>query len=243
MAGSKEHPPLIYPNSTRTALAPYHMIINLAYHAVRSANHKEGRSMSTSVRRKSVLSLLLTLVIAIPALSLGAVQEEKKDDKKKPEELALKTAQKIEFVTDEGTWMSLDVSADGGTIVFDILGDIYTLPVAGGEARRIIGGLSFESQPRFSPDGKQIVFLSDRSGAENIWVADADGSNPKPITTGRNNSYCSPSWTADGQYILASKASESIGTSELWMFNKDGGTGVHLGPPEPPAPPPDSNEP
>jgi Tol biopolymer transport system component/imidazolonepropionase-like amidohydrolase len=206
--------------------------------------------MFSSVRRRSLLSVLLAIVIGVPALALGsrAAQEEKRDDekgadKKKPEELPLKTAEKIEFVTDEGTWMSLDVSPDGNTIVFDLLGDIYTLPIAGGEARRIIGGLSFESQPRFSPDGKKIAFLSDRSGAENIWIADPDGGNPKPLTTGRNNSYCSPSWTPDGQYVIASKASESIGSSEVWMYNKDGGTGVHLGPPEPPPPAPDSNEP
>src|SRR5215467_5514449 len=201
--------------------------------------------MSTSVRHRSFLSLLLAIVITIPALAQGtaASQEEKKDDKKKPEELPLKTTEKIEFVTDEGTWMSLDVSPDGTTIVFDLLGDIYTMPIGGGEARLIIGGLSFDSQPRFSPDGKKIAFLSDRSGAENIWLADPDGSNPKPLTTGRNNSYCSPSWTSDGQYIIASKSGESIGTSELWMYNRDGGTGVHLGPPEPPPQAPDSNEP
>src|SRR5262249_61827102 len=201
--------------------------------------------MSTFVRHRSLLSLLLPVIITIPALAQGtaASQEQKKGEQKKNEEFPRKTTEKIEFVTDEGTWMSLDVSPDGTTIVFDLLGDIYTMPIGGGEAKRIIGGLSFESQPRFSPDGKKIAFLSDRSGAENIWLADLDGSNPKPLTTGRNNAYTSPSWTSDGQYVIASKAGESIGTSELWMYNRDGGTGVHLGPPEPPPPPPDSNQP
>src|SRR6516162_5705188 len=112
--------------------------------------------------------------------SKGEKKDEKKEEKKG---LPLKPDRKIEFSTDEGTWLSLDVSPDGNTIVFELLGDIYTLPIAGGEAKRIIGGLSFDSQPRFSPDGKRIVFLSDRSGAENIWLADTDGSNPKPLTT------------------------------------------------------------
>ena len=42
-------------------------------------------------------------------------------------------ARNVEFDVDEGTWMSLDVSPDGGQIVFDLLGDIYTMP---GEAAR-----------------------------------------------------------------------------------------------------------
>ncbi|HXG65892.1 MAG TPA: amidohydrolase family protein, partial [Blastocatellia bacterium] len=150
---------------------------------------------------------------------------------------------KIEFVTDEGTWMSLDVSPDGQTIVFDLLGDIYTLPITGGEAKRIVGGLSFEGQPKFSPDGKKIVFTSDRSGAENLWVADADGSNPKALTKGRNQMFLSPAWTPDGQYVIASRSGESIGTFSLWMYHKDGGSGVQIGPPDPPLPEPGSGQP
>ena len=77
-------------------------------------------------------------------------KEDTKDKDKKEEGLPLKTDKKIEFTTDEGTWMSLDVSSDGKTIVFDLLGDIYTVPTSGGEAKRIIGGLSFESQPELA---------------------------------------------------------------------------------------------
>ena len=65
----------------------------------------------------------------------------------KPEGLPLEVAEVLEFQVDEGTWMSLDVSPDGKTLVFDLLGDIYTLPLAGGEATRITSGMSFESQP------------------------------------------------------------------------------------------------
>ena len=193
-----------------------------------------------------VLSLFIVLLVSLP---LGAFaqdpkgDDEKKDDKKKEEELPLKTEKRIEFTTDEGTWMSLDVSSDSKTIVFDLLGDIYTVSTSGGEARRILGGLSFESQPRFSPDGKKIVFISDRSGAENLWLADADGSNPKPLTKGRNAQFLSPSWTADGNYVIASKATEGIGTFSLWMYHKDGGNGVHIGEPEPPPQQPGEGQP
>lgn len=199
-------------------------------------------------RVRVILSLFIILLVSLPLAALG--QDPKKDDEnkdekkdKKEEELPLKTEKKIEFTTDEGTWMSLDVSPDGKTIVFDLLGDIYTVPTTGGDAKRILGGLSFESQPKLSPDGKKIVFISDRSGAENLWVADADGANPKALTKGRNTSFLSPSWTADGNYVIASKGTDGLGTLSLWMYHKDGGSGVHLGPPELPPQAPGSGQP
>lgn len=189
----------------------------------------------SSSRFRVLVSLFAILLLIVPFAAFA--QDDKNDDskdEKKDQELPLKTDQKIEFTTDEGTWMSLDVSSDGKTVVFDLLGDIYTMPVSGGEAKRIIGGLSFESQPKFSPDGKRMVFISDRSGAENLWLSDADGSNPKPMTKGRNKSFLSPSWTADSNYVVVSRSNEGIGTFSLWLYHKDGGSGVTIGPPEPP---------
>jgi Tol biopolymer transport system component/imidazolonepropionase-like amidohydrolase len=171
-------------------------------------------------------------------------QDAKKDDSKpaeKKDELILKPEGKISFTTDEGTWMSLDVSPDGQTIVFDLAGDVYTLPIGGGEAKRILGDTSFESQPKFSPDGKLIAFISDRSGAEQLYVCKPDGSDVKAITKGRGAGmlmWGSPSWTPDGNYILASKSERGIGTFHVYMFHKDGGTGVSVGPPPPPPPTP-----
>ena len=198
--------------------------------------------------RTRLLSILLSVLLAIipslaplPALAQSDKQEEKKDDKKKEEELLLKPEGKVTFTTDEGTWMSLDVSPDGQTIVFDLLGDIYTMPMAGGEAQRIVGGMSFESQPKFSPDGKLIAFISDRSGAEQLWVCKADGSDPKPITKGRGAGmlyFLSPSWTPDGNYIIASKSERGIGTFHAYLWHKDSGSGVSIGPPPPPPPTP-----
>jgi Tol biopolymer transport system component/imidazolonepropionase-like amidohydrolase len=191
------------------------------------------------------LSLCAADLTQIFRLSANARrQDEKKDEKK--EELILKPEGKVSFPTDEGTWMSLDVSPDGQTIVFDLLGDIYTLPIAGGEAKRIVGGMSFDSQPKFSPDGKLIVFTSDRSGAEQLWVCKPDGSDPKPVTKGRGPGmlyFLSPSWTPDGNYILASKAERGIGAFHVYMYHKDGGAGVSVGPPPPPPPSPEQQGP
>ncbi len=179
--------------------------------------------------------------------------QEQKDSKEgaaaKPQELALKTAETIAFTTGEVTWPSVDVSPDGKTIVFDILGDIYTLPIDGGEAKRIVGGLSFESQPVFSPDGTSIAFLSDRTGVENLWIANADGTNPRAvskdgITHDRPQIMVSPAWTPDGSFLVVSKSRPpEPGTFGLFLYHRDGGTGVRIGPAPPPQRAPDAEGP
>ncbi len=184
------------------------------------------------------LALLLTCSTAMMAQT-----EMKKPDAKeeKTDELLLKAAGKVEFETNEGTWMSVDLSPDNQTIVFDLLGDLYTIPARGGTATKIVGGMSFESQPKFSPDGKLIAFLSDKNGGENLWVCNADGTNAKPITKTRHVDFCSPSWTPDGKYILVSKK-DGFDTYSVWMYHKDGGTGVTVGSPLPPISPTMSRE-
>src|SRR6266567_5864126 len=153
-------------------------------------------------------------------------KDEKKEDKKDEKKgLPLKSGRKVEFTTDEGTWLSLDVSPDGKTIVFELLGDIYTLPIEGGQAKLIAGGMAFDSQPKFSPDGKWIAFLSDREGSENVWIMKPDGTEPKQISKDPNAEFASPNWTPDGQYILVSKAGFGINTFEIWMYHIQGGSG------------------
>ena len=112
--------------------------------------------------------------------------------------LPLVPSRKIEYTATEGTWLSLDVSPDGKSIVFDLVGHIYTVPISGGDARSITSGLSFDSTPRFSPDGTKIVYVSDRSGADNVWVSNINGSDARALTADENTTFTSPSWTADG---------------------------------------------
>jgi Tol biopolymer transport system component len=152
-------------------------------------------------------------------------KEEKKDEKKG---LPLKSDRKVEFTTDEGTWVSLDVSPDGKTIVFELVGDIFTLPIEGGQAKLISGGMAFDSQPKFSPDGQWITFISDREGSENIWIMHPDGTAVKQVSKDPNNDFTSPSWAPDGKYIFVSKAQFGIGSSEIWMYHVDGGSGVQI---------------
>ena len=153
---------------------------------------------------------------------------EKKEEKKEKKGLTLKPERKIEFSTDEATWLSLDVSPDGKTIVFELLGDIYTLPIEGGEAKRLTSGMAFDSQPRFSPDGKWIAFLSDRDGAENLWTMKADGNEPKKLSKDEQADFASPAWTPDGQYVIVSRSGWALRTYELWMYHVQGGSGVQI---------------
>lgn len=135
------------------------------------------------------------------------------------------------FTVDEGTWMSLDVSPDGQQIVFDLLGDIFIMPIGGGDAKPLRTGHAYEVQPRFSPDGKYISFTSDAGGGDNIWTMRADGSDAKQITQEDFRLLNNAVWTPDGQYLVARKhftSRRSLGAGEMWMYHRTGGTGIQL---------------
>ncbi len=133
--------------------------------------------------------------------------------------LPLEAARKAEFTATQGTWMSVDVSPDGQTLVFDLLGDLYTMPIAGGKATRITSGMAFDAQPRFSPDGKSIVFVSDRSGGDNVWTMRLDFTDTTQVTQGNGNIYVSPEWSPDGQFIVASRSVGPLGgAAKLEMY-------------------------
>ncbi len=177
------------------------------------------------------------LLIAILVLPLQRVQAQQAlpaaVHDSSTSELPLKPTRSIEFDTQEGTWMSVDVSPDGEWIVFDLLGDLYLLPATGGEARPLTRGMAWDCQPRFSPDGRSIAFISDRSGNDNIWIMGRDGGKPRPVTEETKFNLGSPAWSPDGQYLVARKYGEYplqsyLRKIQLWIYHRDGGKGLQL---------------
>lgn len=159
--------------------------------------------------------VVLFLVFFADPLRAGSVQDQTPGDG-----LPLEPARTIEFTTDEGTWISTDVSPDGKSVVFDLLGDLYVLPIEGGTARPLTRGMAFDTQPRFSPDGRSIVFVSDRDGSENIWIMEIDGGATGQLTAGKDTVFVSPEWTPDGEAIVAARTGVVRNSPvELWLYS------------------------
>jgi len=141
----------------------------------------------------------------------------------------------IDFTVDQGTYLSVDLAPDGQWLVFDLLGHIYRLPVTGGTAENLTAasGIALNYHPRISPDGREIAFVSDRGGQDNLWVMGADGSNPRQLFADDDSRAAEPAWTPDGQAILISRKMKSPAgfyrtNDEIWSFPRAGGPGTAL---------------
>lgn len=156
----------------------------------------------------------------------GAKKDKKWDVNNPPGEKVM-----IDINSNNGTWMNVDVSPDGRLIVFDLLGDIYTMPMTGGVAKNITNSMAWDMQAKFSPDGTKLVFTSDQGGGDNIWTMAVDGSDAMQVSKEKFRLLNSPSWSPDGNYIVARKhftGMRSLGAGEIWMYHKSGGKGVQL---------------
>lgn len=176
---------------------------------------------------------------AAPMSVMAHAQEEDAEAASAPDEkwdvtLARGETREIDFMTDEGTFMSVDVSPDGRWIVFDLLANIYRVPIDGGEAENLTAdsGVAVNYHPQYSPDGSSIAFISDRKGQDNLWIMDSDGGDPRQVYDDQNARYAMPRWSADGEYVYARKRGlftpGSRPDSGVWMFHKAGGKGVEL---------------
>ncbi|MEM8487330.1 MAG: amidohydrolase family protein [Bacteroidota bacterium] len=170
-------------------------------------------------------------VLFLFVLTVAAQAQEKKDENKWDVNAGHGVTKQVQFTTNEGTWMTVDVHPDGNRLVFDMLGDLFELPLAGGKAKRLTRGAAYDVQPRYSPDGKHISFTSDRAGGDNVWIANADGSAPTQVTKESFRLLNGAEWTPDGDYLIARKhftSTRSLGAGEMWIYHKSGGSGLQL---------------
>jgi len=112
----------------------------------------------------------------------------------------------ISFETNEGTHLSFDVSPDGRYIIFDLLGQLWRIPTAGGEATAItiaVRDTSEDFDPAISPDGRRVAFESDRPGGRELWLMSADGGAARRLTSRdfAYFAYAAPSWAPDNRRL------------------------------------------
>ncbi len=177
---------------------------------------------------RTPIALAVAVCLSFPQLALA---EEPAADPAWRIDAPIGPTRTVAFETDEGTWLHLDVHPDGTRIVFSLLGDLYLLPIGGGEAQRITSGPAYDVQPRFSPDGAQIAFASDRSGIENLWVCDLAGANARALTDDKEFTVSAPAWAPAGDWVVGRKRitdASSLATVELWLWHVKGGQGVRL---------------
>jgi Tol biopolymer transport system component len=173
---------------------------------------------------RALLSLLVCIFLVFPILAQDSIQPVD-SLKKATKELPLEPERNIRFTTSEGTWISLDVSPDGQTIVFDLMGDIYSIPITGGEATPVTTGMAYDVHPRFSPDGKSIVYISDKSGSDNIWTLRLEDREERQISKDSKHNFFAAEWTPDGDYIVGAKGRRNI---KMQIYHREGGAGSAL---------------
>jgi Tol biopolymer transport system component len=95
-----------------------------------------------------------------------------------------------------------------------------------GESTSLISSTRNEDEARYSPDGKRIVFESNRTGNEEIWICNEDGSNPVQLTSFHKGWAGSPRWSPDGEKIAFD--CNAAGNWDIYVINSRGGNPTRL---------------
>jgi len=160
-----------------------------------------------------VRSAVVAALLAAAALS-GSSQAET------PSQSIFGAGPAIPVTVNEGTAFSFALSPDHKSIVMDLQGTLFVLPVTGGHARAITDDLYDAREPSWSADGRSIAFQSSRSGHWQIWTVGADGSQPHELTTGIHEGR-EPSWSPDGSHIAF--VSDRSGEFQIWNLDLKSG--------------------
>ncbi|CAN5694418.1 amidohydrolase family protein [soil metagenome] len=193
-----------------------------------------GGSGSSGVRRRAESALRLGFLALLAALACDRNLQAQEG----PQESWDVTAPRgqvveIDFEVDEGTWLSVDISPNGEWVIFDLMGEIYRVPANGGGEAELLtreSGVSLNYHPRYSPDGRHIAFITDRGGQDNLWIMASDGSDPSPVFSSREARATQPAWSPDGEYVFVRRQGlgGGGGGSGIWMYHRDGGSGVSV---------------
>ena len=134
------------------------------------------------------------------------------------------TPAQVDVTVREGTSMSVAISPDGRTLATDMQGSIWTVPVAGGAMQRVTDVFNDARQPRWSPDGRTIVFFAYRDGGYDLWAINPDGSDQRKLTWGTFDDR-EPIYSHDGTRIaFSSDRGEPLGSNyNIWMLDLHNG--------------------
>jgi len=124
-------------------------------------------------------------------------------------------ADSTKVIMTEGTNMATDLSPDKKSIAVDIQGTIWSIPIAGGDAKPLTDGMGDDRQPRWSPDGSRVAFQSFRDGYYHIWAVNKDGSGLTQLTFGVFDER-EPEWSPDGKFLVFS--SDRGGNYDIWKM-------------------------
>ena len=124
-------------------------------------------------------------------------------------------------------------ATNGTSIAFTYAGDLYTVPVTGGTARRLTSHIGYEVFAHYSPDGRTIAFTGEYDGNREVYVIPAEGGEPQRVTYTSTNSRddmgdrMGPNnivmgWTPDGQYIIFRNRIGDGFEGNLWKVKPDG---------------------